>query len=292
MTFKECKDQVNQKENLESLFELWRKAHGVEIDENFGQQNISKEKFEKDIYNKKGNTISSHFTQFFEKECSKCQKARNIEKNVWEIALKKAFNMDGTYENFKIKEGGYRYICLLKEANDSKKMCVNDYLFETNIVNEWVVEDSKETCGRKYRSHMLDKLNTAFALYSNQKQENFDFRSEMAFMNINKRGGTSTTAGRDETAVVNYAKEYRKFILKEIDILREHNDVTIFVCGSESYFKRLMIALFPEEKEKIKNHKENIYLKGKIKFIKISHPSYWKVSPEQLAQEMQGEIRK
>lgn len=293
------KMQKEKDSDLKALFELWEKAHGIEIDEmfdKFGNKDISKEEFEKEIYKKKGNTISSHFTQFFEKQCNnkKCPQAKEHGKKAWEIALKKAFNKDGTYKNYDIKEGGYRYICLLKEANDSKKMCINDYLAHSNVVNEWIVNDGQGVCGRKYKSDMLNKLNEAFyKLFGDENcgesEENFDFKNKVAFVNVNKRGGTSVTAGRDETAIIEYAKRYKEFILKEIEILTEHEKATVFVCGSKNYFERLMIAFFGKEvKGEIEDNKENRVLsKNKITFKQIPHPSYWKVTSTGLMKAMQ-----
>ena len=307
-TFEECKQDLGKVTDLPGVFKLWREAHAIEVEESVKQklkgQNITKIKFEDEIYKKRKNTFSSHFAQFF--ESSKCDECVNDElgknaKAKWEIALKNAFNADGTYGNYNVKNGGYKYICLLKEANDSRKICVKqDYLFYDEKVNKWILEETNSqeecVCQKKYNAYMLDKLNQAFAMFmkSVNKVECGDFKYEMAFMNVNKRGGTSTTAGRDETAVINYAEKYREFILKEIEILKKHrdNEVTIFVCGDENYFKRLMIALFSKDKEKIKNNEKNVYSKDNITFIKISHPSYWKVTPTELAKEMQGEIRK
>lgn len=297
--------ELKKVRDLRKLFEFWREAHAVEVEESVKQelkdQNVNKVEFEKVVYQKRKNTFSSHFSQFFEgNKCDECvsDELGDNAKSKWEIALGNAFNADGTYGNYNVKNGGYKYICLLKEANDSKKTCVKkDYLFYDEKVNKWIMEETNSqegcVCQKRYNAYMLDKLNQAFATFmkSVNEVECDDFKNEMAFMNVNKRGGTSTTAGRDETAVINYAGKYREFILKEIDILRKHsdNDVTIFVCGDEKYFKRLMIALFPEQKEKIKNNENNVYSKGNIKFIKISHPSYWKVTPAKLAQEMNGE---
>ena len=286
---------IQNVEELKTLFKLWKKAHEVEIDEVFAEfvdKNINKGEFETEVYKKKGNVISSHFAQFFEKKCNSkvCPQAKELGRKAWEIALKKAFNMDGTYKNYDVKEGGYQYICLLKEANDTKKMCINDYLDASDVVNEWIVNDGQGVCGRKYKSDMLNKLNEAFyKLIGNEKsgenEEDFDFKNEVAFMNVNKRGGTFRTAGRDETAVIQYAARYKEFILKEIDILTKNEKATVFVCGSKSYFERLMIAFFEKEVQKeIKD--KRVLVKDKITFKQIPHPSYWKVTSAELAEEM------
>lgn len=296
--------KIEEVEDLRTLFKLWRDAHAIEVEESVKQklkdEDITKEKFEEMVYKKRKNTISSHFAKFFER--SKCDECINDElktnaRAIWEIALGNAFNADGTYGNYNVKNGGYQYICLLKEANDSKKICVmKDYLSNDEQVNKWIVEEtnSKEAClcQKKYNSYMLDKLNRAFVEFfcGGKEAECDDFKNEMAFMNVNKRGGTSTTAGRDETAVINYAEKYRKFILREINILSTgRNDAQVFVCGDKNYFLRLMGALFPEEKKKIKNADSQVYVGENIKFINIPHPSNWKVTAGELVEKMRGE---
>lgn len=157
--------ELEKVDDLGSLFGLWKQAHKKEVEDLIAQlddQNIGKDEFEQKIYYKKGNTISSHFAQFFEKECQNCSKSKETVEKAWKLALENAFNMDGAYENYDVKDEGYRYICLLKEANDSKKMCINDYLEGSDIVNEWVVNNGQGVCGRKYKSDMLHKLNEAF----------------------------------------------------------------------------------------------------------------------------------
>ena len=280
--------------NLKELFEFWKEAHKKETEdllEKMDKSNISKEEFEQKIYYKTGNTISSHFAQFFDKECENCSKSNESVEKPWELVLQKAFNMDGTYKNYEVREKGYRYICLLKEANDSKKVCVNDYLTCSDIVNQWVIDDGKDICDRKYKSDMLSKLNEAFfRLNENEtsgvQKKDFDFTEHMAFMNVNKRGGTSTTAGRDETAVIEYARKYKEFILQEIEILTKKGEAIVFVCGGKSYFWRLMRALFDKEVEG--NIEENgVFVKDKITYKQIPHPSYWKITSQKLTEEMQ-----
>ena len=105
-------------------------------------------------------------------------------------------------------------------------------------------------------------------------------------MNVNKRGGASTTAGRDETAVIQYASRYKKFILREIAILTKNEDAIVFVCGGKSYFGRLMHALFDEEVEgKIKVN--GVFIKDKITYKQIPHPSHWKITSQKITEEMQ-----
>lgn len=79
-------------------------------------------------------------------------------------------------------------------------------------------------------------------------------------MNVNKRGGTFSTKGYDENAVINYAKEYREYILKEIELLTNQREkVTVFVCGGKGYFERLMKALGIEANE-FKNMKFKVII--------------------------------
>ena len=313
--------KIEKVEDLRRLFELWREAHAIEVEEIKEIVNFEKEKnisegeiFEKRVYKNKLkhkeakekeylNTISSHFVQFFYKKrnstrCEQCTQFDMLKlkqnQELWEYVLSNAFNMDGVVDTFDVKEnGGYSFICLLKEANDSSKECPKDY--EVNWqdkanVNRWL-KDWKEKDGN-YK--MLNKLNNAFYKYRYgeelKKSEDFYFTQEMAYMNVNKRGGTSTTAGVDQTAVLNYAKQYKDFILKEIDILsKDKEEVTIFVGGKNDYFTKLVKVLC-EDAAKIQ---EGIYeytytsesKNKKFKFVNITHPS-GRISAINLAEEM------
>ena len=60
----------------------------------------------------------------------------------------------------------------------------------------------------------------------------------------------------------------------------------MFVCGGKSYFWRLMRALFDKEVEG--NIEENgVFVKDKITYKQIPHPSYWKITSQKLTEEMQ-----
>lgn len=323
-TFEQCKENLGKVTDLLGLFELWREAHKaeakeireiVDFEKEMEKKKISEgEIFEKRIYKNKirtkeyFNTISSHFVQFFYREktstrCDKCTQfdMQKLEQNqeLWEFVLANAFNMDGTVDTFDVEEsGGYSFICLLKEANDSSKDCPKDY--EVNWqdkanVNRWL-KDWREKDGN-YK--MLNKLNNAFYRYTHdnkelKKGEDFYFTQKMAYMNVNKRGGTSTTAGLDQTAVINYAKRYKDFILKEIDILsKDKEDIKIFVGGKKGkYFEDLMKELCCNEKlleHNVIAYKSNMVNKGekRFEFINITHPS-GRISVSKLADEMRG----
>lgn len=132
---------------------------------------------------------------------------------------------------------------------------------------------------------MLTKINNAMKQYFGlEEKEEFIFTSKAAYMNVNKRGGTFSTKGYDENAVINYAKEYREYILKEIELLTNQREkVTVFVCGGKGYFERLMKALGIEANEfkKYEIQSDNT----KVVFVNIAHPSGW-ISADKLANSM------
>ena len=134
-------------------------------------------------------------------------------------------------------------------------------------------------------SLMLTKINNAMKQYFGlEEKEEFIFTSKAAYMNVNKRGGTFSTKGYDENAVINYAKEYREYILKEIELLTNQREkVTVFVCGGKGYFERLMKALGIEANEfkKYEIQSDNT----KVVFVNIAHPSGW-ISADKLANSM------
>lgn len=299
--FEDYEKSLNEVRDLKSLFKIWKEVQDMEIDEIEEKLKDPKRSegdvFEHDLYKRRGknneNTISSHFVQFFYKNCSKnCSEIfdKIREKKPWKYVLKNAFNMDGCVGTFQIPDKGYKYIFLLKEANDSKKTCVKNYLtflLEDENVNKWVKEwkDGNES------ALMLDNLCGAMGLYlGNESMSKEEFIDTVAYMNINKRGGTVQTAGYDRSAVINYAKKYKKFILKQICLLAgEEQKVTVFVAGkSKDYFPRLMEALGAQEEVNKKSYFIDTRDAGKIiYFINITHPSKPGITEDNLLEEME-----
>lgn len=184
--------------------------------------------------------------------------------------LKNAFKPDGCVGTFQIPEQGHRYIFLLKEANDSKgegsrpEDYPDDVLTEGKV-NVWLQDWMAGKPG-KYR--LLNNLLKVMPVLTEEEIiSKEEFVNIAAYMNVNKRGGTKSTAGRDETSVINYAEKYRKFILKEICLLAgKQPQVTVFAGGSEKYFEKLMNALDPLDYTDADSSK-------RIKFVHITHPS-------------------
>lgn len=292
---KEIKE-LTECNTLEELFESWQAKQVEEVNKlseaihNSPEKICASEIFRKNHYKEEGNTISSHFIQFFDKDnCRNCNENKDFlseEETSWEYVLKNAFNMDGCVGTFDVGEG-FEYIFLLKEANDSEKTCIKNYYSGVGLnsqnVNTWLLDWLDPE--KKNKPKMLTKINNAMKQYLGlEEKEEFIFTSKAAYMNINKRGGTSSTKGYDESAVINYAKEYREYILKEIKLLaNQRGEVTVFVCGGKGYFRKLMEAI---------NIKENEFKKyempsnnRKVVFVNIDHPSGW-ISAKELAERM------
>ena len=292
---KEIKE-LTECSTLEELFETWQAKQVEEVNKlseaihNSPEKICVSEIFIKEHYKKKGNTISSHFIQFFDKDnCKNCSENKDFlseEETSWEYVLKNAFNLDGCVGTFDVGEG-FEYIFLLKEANDSAKTCIKNYFpgFELNPknVNTWLLDWLDPEKNNKPK--MLTKINNAMKQYFGlEEKEEFIFTSKAAYMNVNKRGGTFSTKGYDENAVINYAKEYREYILKEIELrTNQREKVTVFVCGGKGYFERLMKALGIEANEfkKYEIQSDNT----KVVFVNIAHPSGW-ISADKLANSM------
>lgn len=288
------------REELKDLFDDWRKEHiaeAEEINEEIQKKNSGEcdgRVFCEKVYEE--STVSSHFVQFFHME--KCKECAGIKEDaVWKHVLKVAFNEDGIVGDDDIPPEGFRYIALLKEANDSNKNCVvENYQKHMDKVkaNQWLIDWKTGKKEGNYR--MLHKLNHAFNKFlTDQNEEPCKyFFEKMAYMNVNKRGGASTISDKDQTVLINYASKYKKYILKEIAILSKGNpDVTIFVCGKNgNYFKDLEKALCGNEIDKIDftsnsftfKYKHGVKQK-KFKFVNITHPS-GRISAEDLAEEM------
>lgn len=284
--------RINEIKNIKSireLFEKWQNEQETEIDrieekiKSFkGVGKSRKEIFEKEVHKKRKNndsTISSHFSQFFNEED-------------WTCILKNAFNMDGCVGRFEPDNGGYSYIFLLKEANDSAKKSKDNYaniIYADEEVNTFVQDWIK---GEGRMSPLLNKLCRAIGQDPKKPENRKKFVSEYAYMNINKRGGEEKTQGFNRTAVLNYAKAYNIFILQQIFLLGGKNaEVTIFVGWKENdCFWKLMDNLtenIVEEKEKKGKFVCSFKYQGKeLTFVNIPHPS-GRISAEKLTEEMQ-----
>lgn len=201
---------------------------------------------------------------------------------MWESVLKNAFNMDGGKKKFEIRQGGYKYIFLFKEANDSEKKETSNYPnFEIELrngnVNPWIYNWPD----RRYRSGISRKLPEVFEKYSGISvlEEQDGFLNYAGYMNVNKRGGESRA---DERAILNYAKYYKNYILKEIELLGENQkQIKIFVCGGKYYFDNLIrnLGLISDDSKKTN---------AKYCFINITHPSA-PISYKELVEEMKAE---
>ena len=297
--FQMCEEKISEITELKGLFKLWKEAQDIEIDEIENiigeyQKNGRSEGdiFEHNLYKVRGkknqNTISSHFVQFFYKNCpDSCSNKPDIGKEkIWKFVLKNAFNLDGCVGKLNVRNNGYKYIFLLKEANDSAKGCLKNYdsfSIEDKNVNIWVQEWKNGES-----ADMLDKLYGAMKDYlvkNDMTKE--EFLSLAAYMNINKRGGAVQTLGYDQTAVINYAERYRKFILKQICLLSSDNtEIIVFVAGKNNkYFVSLMRALGVENLLEYEDKDSG----KRIKFFNITHPSKPGTSSKKLAEEMENE---
>lgn len=282
---------MKESTELKELFALWQKKQKEDVDKNLEDVELDKCQLEnlKCILRDMG--ISSHFIELLNQEEDNSLTYSAERKDRWKNVLKNAFNMDGCMPGFKMLKDGYEYIFLFKEANDSAKKNMNydtypvfnqEYLDKGNV-NPWIAEWKDN----KSRSGISNKLPKALALYSDSSKDTQEIKNNFlkyaAYMNVNKRGGNSCTNHSDEKALLNYARYYREYILKEIEILAgSQKQVKIFVCGSKMYFDELMKSLKPEEN-----------LRGeKFCFIHINHPSYRRISAEKLAEQMKNSTEK
>lgn len=271
-------------QDLQGLFTCWQEEHKRDIDRLCtGIKELDKKekccfssnKFESFL---ESYGIPAGFSNFFRK---------NDGEEKWKYVLENAFNLDGGKRKFEPPVGGgYKYIFLFKEANDSEKINSNDKnkypVFENELkkgnVNPWIYDWSE----KKSKSGISSKLPKAFEKYCGIiiSVEPGGFLEHAGYMNINKRGGESRA---DEKAILNYAKYYRNYILREIELLGgSQEQIKIFVCGSKDYFRKLMKNLGLKLNDTEKDDK------AKYCFINITHPSA-AISYENLVKQMKLE---
>lgn len=267
-----CKD-------LRELFRCWHEEHEADAELLCLQVNNLYERGQGRPSNRRLNKL---LRDFGIPRCFSRFMGNAPETEVWEYVLKNAFNMDGSKKKYERCEQGYKYIFLFKEANDSEKKEVSNYPnFEIELkngnVNPWIYNWPD----RKYRSGISRKLPEVFEKYSgiSVSEKQGDFLNYAGYMNVNKRGGGSHA---DERAILNYAKYYKNYILREIELLGENQkQVKIFVCGGKYYFDNLIrnLGLTSDDSKKIN---------AKYCFINITHPSA-PISYENLVEEMEAE---
>lgn len=257
-------EELKHVDSLQELFKLWKEEQQKEangLNRNWWDKN-------------KENTIPSHFKDFIER-CRRCEKCTSIEDS-WRDVLGNAFNMDGCVGNPAENKGNYKQIILLKEANDSAKTCIADYLETKSICNEWL-SDWKEG-NAPGNVPMLNKLCKACTGGCADTDKD-KFIDSVAYMNVNKRGGGSQA---EDPIITNYAKKYKDYIKREIYLLAA-DGATVYVGGGEKYFRNLMDALDISKKSSdecsklIVGFRFNEDSKKAVKnitFIQIPHPSF------------------
>ncbi|SEW31448.1 hypothetical protein [[Clostridium] fimetarium] len=200
--------------------------------------------------------------------------------NKWEKEQLKAENVkdfwrDG-FTGYKTPENGYKYIFILKEAHTD--FLKEESKEEQNKCNSWIKHfiNSDKIKGN-YRMLSILCNFVKFIMYYNithndnyvdykiseqSKLLNTEVISKVAYMNINKMGGGSSS---NDNEIIEYAKKYTDNIKSEIEILSEKSDnekTYIFIAGKNKRTK------YFEQIERLLNLDMNKY-----EVINIHHPS-------------------
>lgn len=146
--------------------------------------------------------IENLFKTWYKKQCENENQANS------------SFIYDGSLSDGNLNEHEILFVC--RESHDTNEKIKNDFWFK-NVVEGF------ETNGKKYYNCInliIDYINKEF------EPENEDIElKNCAYMNINKKGGSSSC---DFNFLNEYAKEYKEFIIKEIEIL---NPKRIVILG-------------------------------------------------------------
>ena len=139
-----------------------------------------------------------------------------------------------------------KVLFILKESNlfnkseNIIKPCENNAFWFNENINDATRENYKEKI-----KYVLDKLKVS--------DENFGYMN-IGYMNINKRGGYG---GTTMSRLRNYAKKYREFIIKQIEL---HNPDIVVCCGCfGTIVKDVFEAKCEEEKYMSLTHNEKTY---------------------------------
>ena len=294
------KERVN---DLESLFLLWKRAHVLEVEEWEHDNKANIKTRDKEKQRKIPNTVPEAFLN-----------EENVPKEDLEEAMKYSFCGDGyigTSEgaeepssNEKTSSGEqnkFTRFLILKEENNIQKRTdwekreglkpYNTYYGDWAYDNRGGLKDDR---GRATTSTAAKTAEIVRFIASKEKGK-FDWKTrnkgaeesrmeeikKVAIINLNKRGGS---ASADEAALVAYAERYKKFILREIELLAVEGSVqlefVVFGKDEGEYFKEMKNML----KEKF------------CKIYNLPHPSRvsykevarrWKKSEERVLKELQ-----
>ena len=202
--FEECIKKVETVENIEQLFALWREAHQLEPKES-------------------------------------CDNTFPIDlKNELPADFYKNFLPDGSLGSKQLKKHSILFIC--RESNLARNDDGRIYISQEKD-NFWMQRVAQGIEVSKSASKYYNCMN---AIAGSLKKENACFDvglaegslKECAYMNINKRGGYDKC---DKKKLNAYAKVYRKFIEKEIELLQPEK---IVILGK--LYERDLIEIFTD----------------------------------------------
>ena len=235
----ECNAEIENCDNLDDLFKLWKEAQkNIKIiDKN---ENCLKNtgNFTRDGYiDEKEYKKSKKKVLFILKE-SNILKGRNVESNeikedeqadFYSYFLKEKIVINGETKEIYKYDSNTNMIIPIAYADYKNK-----YKFFDNIPKQ------KEKMARMAK-YILDKEITS------SYKELCNALKQVAFMNINKMGGTNKTNSKE---LYLYYKKYKNFILKEIEILEPQ--VIVIMVGNSKIVNDLNFELNEKLEKNIK----------------------------------------
>ena len=173
------------------------------------------------------NSTMEELDELFKKWCQKHEKEENFEKTTPKALIyandptanKSAFIEDGIISP-EYYQG--KILFLLKESNERKTCDARQPIGYKNQIEDWFlranIEQNKLCPLMKKMAHISNAINDPSCT-------DIEALKQVAYMNINKRGGGSYTSTK---ILEKYADEYRDQIMKEIEIL---NPNYVLCCG-------------------------------------------------------------
>ena len=155
-----------------------------------------------------------------------------------------------------------KILFILKEANVVYDRQIDETgkytVYRSSL--EWIHEEISRGVSHKILV-TLDMMNTAIRKLLFNEDKVVSNLNQIAYMNINKRGGNSTTK---INTLREYAKKYKSFIRRQIEILAPDY---VVCCGSDCFNCISEVMGF-----KYKS-KEDYFMSSGMLFIEAMHPS-------------------
>ena len=182
-----------------------------------------------------------------------------------------SFSPDGIICEESYINANTRVLFICKESNISSSLDDGKLCADRSFWLQDVLIDSKKT--NRAGSRFINGLSVLYNAVKNYPSEKVDTDNdslkEVAFINLNKMGGTNKS---NYTIIKNYVDSFKKYIIEQIELINPY----LIVCCSQD----------------VKKIVDECKLAGNRKTVQVNHPSFFKESYKDKIENMIKELEK